>query len=103
MIIMDMVLMELVHWKITLHMIRMSIMHRCKWDYLHYIIRKRKSSTSRNAHRTRLLHTVELHLQEQGKTVAHVHLCGMEYFESHSFCPKHGYIEYAPSMMKKKL
>ena len=52
---------------------------------------------------TRLLHTVELHLREQGKTAAHVHLGGKEYFESRSFYPKHGYREYAPSMMKKEL
>ena len=52
---------------------------------------------------TRLLHTVELHLREQGKTAAHVHLGGKEYFESRSFYPKHGYVEYAPSMMKKEL
>ena len=52
---------------------------------------------------TRLLHTVELHLRENGKTAAHVHLGGKEYFESHSFYPKHGYQEYAPSMMKKEL
>ena len=52
---------------------------------------------------TCLLHTVEMHLQEQGKTAAHVHLGGKEYFESHSFYPKHGYKEYAPSMLKKEL
>lgn len=52
---------------------------------------------------TRLLHTVELYLREQGKTAAHVHLGGKEYFESRSFYPKHGYKEYAPSMMKKEL
>ena len=52
---------------------------------------------------TRLLHTAELHLRAQGKTAAHVHLGGKEYFESRSFYPKHGYKEYAPNMMKKKL
>lgn len=52
---------------------------------------------------TRLLHTVEQHLQEQGKTAVHVHLGGKEYFESHSFYPKHRYKEYAPSVMKKEL
>ena len=52
---------------------------------------------------TRLLHTVELHLRENGKTAAHVHLGGKEHFESRSFYPKHGYKEYAPSMMKKEL
>lgn len=52
---------------------------------------------------TRLLHTVERHLREQGKTAAHVHLGGKEYFESRSFYPKHGYREYAERMMKKEL
>ena len=52
---------------------------------------------------TRLLHTVERHLRENSKTAAHVHLGGKEYFESRSFYPKHGYQEYAPSMMKKEL
>ena len=51
---------------------------------------------------TRLLQTVEFHLAEQGKTAAHVHLGGKEYFESRSFYPKHGYQEYAPNMMKKE-
>ena len=52
---------------------------------------------------TRLLHTVELHLREQGKTAAHVHLGGKEYFESRSFYPKHGYYAYDGDMMKKEL
>ena len=62
-----------------------------------------KAARKRQGIGTRLLHTVELHLREQGKTAAHVHLGGKEYFESHSFYPKHGYKEYAPSMMKKEL
>lgn len=41
-IITDMVLMELVLWKNTLHMIRMSTMHHCKWDCLHYMIQEEK-------------------------------------------------------------
>lgn len=52
---------------------------------------------------TRLLHTAERHLREQGKTAAHVHLGGKEYFESRRFYPKHGYQVYAPDMMKKEL
>ena len=52
---------------------------------------------------TRLLQTVEQHLRGQGKTAAHVHLGGKEYFESRSFYPKYGYREYAPDMMKKEL
>ena len=62
-----------------------------------------KATRKRQGIGTRLLHTVELHLREQGKTTAHVHLGGKEYFESRSFYPKHGYVEYAPSMMKKEL
>ena len=62
-----------------------------------------KAARKRQGIGTRLLHTVELHLREQGKTAAHVHLGGKEYFESRSFYPKHGYREYAPSMMKKEL
>lgn len=62
-----------------------------------------KAARKRQGIGTRLLHTVELHLREQGKTAAHVHLGGKDYFESHSFYPKHGYKEYAPSMMKKEL
>lgn len=50
-----------------------------------------------------LLHTVESYLKAQGKTVAHVHLGGEEYFESYHFYPKHGYTAYAPRWMKKDL
>ena len=62
-----------------------------------------KAARKRQGIGTRLLHTVELHLREQGKTAVHVHLGGKEYFESRSFYPKHGYKEYDPSMMKKEL
>ncbi len=62
-----------------------------------------KASRKRQGIGTRLLHTVELYLREQGKTAVHVHLGGKEYFESRSFYPKHGYNEYAPSMMRKEL
>lgn len=62
-----------------------------------------KAARKRQGIGTRLLRTVELYLREQGKTAAHVHLGGKEYFESRSFYPKHGYVEYAPSMMKKEL
>lgn len=52
---------------------------------------------------TALLHTVEMYLRQKGKTAAHVHLGGKEYFESRSFYPKHGYAEYKPGWMKKEL
>ncbi len=67
------------------------------------IQRMREAARKHQGIGTRLLHTVELHLREQGKTTAHVHLGGKEYFESRNFYPKHGYVEYAPSMMKKEL
>lgn len=62
-----------------------------------------KAALKRQGIGTRLLRAAERHLQEEGKTAAHVHLGGKEYFESRSFYPKHGYREYAPSMMKKEL
>lgn len=62
-----------------------------------------KAARKRQGIGTRLLHTVELHLKEQGKTAALVHLGGKEYFESRSFYPKHGYKEYKPDWMRKDL
>ena len=62
-----------------------------------------KAARKRQGIGTCLLHTVEQHLRGQGKTAAHVHLGGKEYFESRSFYPKHGYQEYEPRMMKKEL
>lgn len=62
-----------------------------------------KAARKRQGIGTRLLHTAERHLQAQGKTAAHVHLGGKEFFEAHSFYPKHGYKAYAPGMMKKEL
>ncbi len=52
---------------------------------------------------TTLLQTAEAYIRNQGKTAVYVHLGGKEYFESHSFYPKHGYVEYKPSLMKKIL
>ena len=62
-----------------------------------------KAARKRQGIGTRLLHTTELHLQKRGKNAVYVHLGGKDYFESHSFFPKHGYKEYAPSMMNKEL
>lgn len=62
-----------------------------------------KAARKRQGIGTALLHTVEQHLQGLGKTAAHVHLGGEEYFESRSFYPKYGYWEYAHRMMKKEL
>lgn len=52
---------------------------------------------------TCLLQTAEQYLRQQGKTAAHVHLGGKEYFASRFFYPKHGYREYGMDMMKKDL
>ena len=62
-----------------------------------------KATRKRQGIGTRLLQTAENYLRQQGKTAAHVHLGGKEFFESRSFYPKHGYTEYAPSRMKKEL
>ena len=62
-----------------------------------------KAARKRQGIGTRLLHTVEQHLREQGMTSAHVLLGGKEYWESRIFYPKHGYVEYAPDMMRKEL
>ena len=52
---------------------------------------------------TGLLQTVEQYLRRQGKTAAHVHLGGKEYFESRQFYPKHGYVAYEADRMRKEL
>ena len=62
-----------------------------------------KAARKRQGIGTRLLLAVEQHLRERGKTAVHVRLGDKDYFESHSFYPKHGYKAYAPSMMKKEL
>lgn len=62
-----------------------------------------KADRKRQGIGTALLHTVEMHLRQKGKTAAHVHLGGKEYYESRSFYPKHGYAEYKPDWMKKEL
>ena len=62
-----------------------------------------KANRKRQGIGTALLQTVECHLRQQGRTAIHVHLGGKEYFESRSFYPKHGYVEYKPDWMKKEL
>lgn len=54
---------------------------------------------------TALLQTAEKEMRENGITIAHVHLGEPkeQWFESYSFYPKHGYLEYAPRYMKKEL
>ena len=51
---------------------------------------------------SKLLETAESFAREQGYKEVYVHL-GTDYLESHIFYPKHGYIEYKESYMKKKL
>ena len=62
-----------------------------------------KAARKRQGIGTRLLATVEEHLRAHGLRAAHVHLGGREYWESRLFYPKHGYVEYAPDMMRKEL
>ena len=50
-----------------------------------------------------LLHTAEEYIRTQRKTAIHIDLGGKEYFESHAFYPKHGYVPYEPDHMKKTL
>lgn len=62
-----------------------------------------KCTQKRQGIGTALLRTAEEHAKSRGKTAASVHLGGKEYFESRKFYPKHGYVEYKPSYMKKEL
>ena len=54
---------------------------------------------------TRLLQTAEAHARQHGKTAVNVHLGAPreQWFESYSFYPKNGYVEYEERYMKKKL
>ena len=62
-----------------------------------------KAARKRQGIGTCLLRTAEQYLRQQGKTAAHVHLGGKEYFASRCFYPKHGYRENGTKMMKKDL
>ncbi len=51
---------------------------------------------------TALLKTAEEYIKAQGKKIIYVHLGDREqWYESHNFYPKHGYIEYKENYMKK--
>ena len=54
---------------------------------------------------TALLETAEAHIKSAGKSAIYAHLGSPkeQWFESHSFYPKHGYVEFAPCRMVKKL
>lgn len=51
---------------------------------------------------SKLLSLAETSAKERGYKEIHVHL-GKDYLESHIFYPKHGYVEYEESYMKKEL
>lgn len=52
-----------------------------------------------------LLDTIESGMHRNGITIARIHLGAPreQWYESYSFYPKHGYIEYEPRYMMKKL
>lgn len=54
---------------------------------------------------TKLLYVAENAMKKAGKSVSRVHLGSPEeqWFESYAFYEKHGYIEYEPRYMEKKL
>ena len=64
-----------------------------------------KPSLKRKGIGSKLLDTAELWMCENGITVSKVHLGTPkeQWFESYSFYPKHGYIEYEPRYMMKVL
>ena len=64
-----------------------------------------KAALKRQGIGTLLLKTVEGAMKAQGITVSRVHLGEPrgQWFESYAFYPKHGYTEYAPRYMMKRL
>lgn len=53
---------------------------------------------------TALLKTAEEYIKAQGKKTIYVHLGDREqWYESHNFYPKHGYLEYKENYMKKEI
>ena len=64
-----------------------------------------KISEKRKGIGTRLLQQAETEMRSKGITVSYVHLGAPreQWFESYSFYPKHGYCEYVPRYMMKKL
>lgn len=53
---------------------------------------------------TTLLYTVEKYIKELERETIYINFgVGDEWFESRAFYTKHGYTEYAPNKMKKKL
>ena len=68
------------------------------WLHRFYVKHDRKRQGIGSA----VLAFAEAYLKDHGKTCIHVHL-GADYYESHSFYPKHGYHTYAPLYMKKEI
>ncbi|MBO4384022.1 MAG: GNAT family N-acetyltransferase [Clostridia bacterium] len=64
-----------------------------------------KASLKRRGLGSALLETAEGAMRERGVAVSRVHLGEPkeQWFESYSFYPKHGYTEYAPRYMMKRL
>ena len=64
-----------------------------------------KSSRKREGIGTKLLGVAEDEMKRKGITVSHVHMgtSKVQWFESYSFYPKNGYIEYKPRYMRKEL
>ena len=64
-----------------------------------------KYNLKRSGIGTQLLQTAEAHARQHGKTAVHVHLGAPkeQWFESYSFYPKNGYVEYEERHMKKHL
>ena len=64
-----------------------------------------KASEKRKGIGSALLDTIEQGMRKSGIVTARIHLGSPkeEWFESYSFYPKHGYIEYEPGYMMKKL
>ena len=64
-----------------------------------------RSSEKRKGIGTALLKTAEEEMKKRGITISLVHLGEPkeQWFESYNFYPKHGYCEYAPRYMRKKL
>ena len=64
-----------------------------------------KADRKRQGIGTALLHTAETAMRAGGILISKVHLGEPreQWFESYSFYPKHGYTEYAPRYMRKRL
>lgn len=64
-----------------------------------------KASEKRKGIGSALLSVAEGAMRNAGLTVSHVHLGSPpeQWFESYSFYPKHGYVEYRPGYMRKEL